>query len=301
MTYSVNQLAKLSGITVRTLHFYDEIGLLKPAYVAENGYRFYQEKQLLVLQQVLFFRELGFELKQIQEILKQDNFDQLEALRAHKKVLRKNISRMTTLMKTVDKTINHLEGKEAMKENEMFEGFAQVQKEMKSFQHELMNAWTLHVGTTEIPTTETTTAPQSIPTGKEWEEYRETTLATLSNMPPAILSAWLNGATPGTPEFEALLIKRYEARNLYAETKNLFTKMSDVYSRNYAAESPEMQTLVKEHYELYKTSMPSHEKYIGGSNFYLDPISQTTFANYPTGFAAFLAKAMKVFADIHLS
>src|SRR3954464_5497167 len=69
MAYTVKQVATVSGVSVRTLHFYDEAGLLKPAYHGANGYRFYEEPQLLTLQQILFYRELGFELKQIKQIL----------------------------------------------------------------------------------------------------------------------------------------------------------------------------------------------------------------------------------------
>jgi DNA-binding transcriptional MerR regulator len=65
MAYTVKKLAEMSGVSVRTLHFYDEVGLLKPAWVGANGYRFYEEPQLLALQQILLYRELGFELKQI--------------------------------------------------------------------------------------------------------------------------------------------------------------------------------------------------------------------------------------------
>lgn len=137
MNYTVNQLAKLSSVTVRTLRFYDEIGLLKPAFIAENGYRYYQEKELLLLQQILFFRELGFELKQIQQIMAQDDFDRLEALRLHKKILRQNIDRMTELMRTVDTTINHLEGKTTMNEHEIFKGFAIDSEQQKKYEKEL--------------------------------------------------------------------------------------------------------------------------------------------------------------------
>lgn len=123
MNYTINKLAKVSGVTVRTLRFYDEIGLLKPAYIADNGYRYYQEKQLLLLQQILFFRELGFELKDIKKILKHSDFDKREALRTHKKVLHGKIDRMMELVKTVDNTIKHLEGKKTMNEKQMFHGF----------------------------------------------------------------------------------------------------------------------------------------------------------------------------------
>ena len=75
MANTVNQVARMSGVSVRTLHVYDEVGLLKPAYVGANGYRFYEEPQLLTLQQILFYRELGFELKQIKRILGRADFE----------------------------------------------------------------------------------------------------------------------------------------------------------------------------------------------------------------------------------
>lgn len=74
MAYTVKDVAGMSGISVRTLHFYDETGLLKPASYGENGYRYYEEPQLLMLQQILFYRELGFGLKQIKEILSRAGF-----------------------------------------------------------------------------------------------------------------------------------------------------------------------------------------------------------------------------------
>ena len=73
MAYTVKKLAAMSGVSVRTLHLYDGLGLLVPAYRAANGYRFYEEPQLLMLQQILFYRELGFELKQIKGIIAQPN------------------------------------------------------------------------------------------------------------------------------------------------------------------------------------------------------------------------------------
>ena len=69
MKYTVNKLAKISGVSSRTLRFYDEIDLLKPAFYGDNQYRYYEEEQLLMLQQILFFRELGFPLNDIQRII----------------------------------------------------------------------------------------------------------------------------------------------------------------------------------------------------------------------------------------
>lgn len=124
MAYTVKQLAELSKISIRTLHFYDEIRLLKPAYHGANGYRFYEEEQLLVLQQILFFRELGFELKQIQKVLGRGDFDKAAALTSHKKVLQESLKRTKELIMTIDKTIEHLKGSKKMKDQEMYVGFS---------------------------------------------------------------------------------------------------------------------------------------------------------------------------------
>ena len=129
MAYTVNELATVSGVTVRTLHFYDEVGLLKPAYCAANGYRYYEEKELLTLQQILFFRELGFELKEIKRVLNRSDFDKHAALASHRRVLVKNLARTRELIKTIDRTMEHLKGKRKMKATAMFAGFDQAKQD----------------------------------------------------------------------------------------------------------------------------------------------------------------------------
>src|SRR5438445_728209 len=124
MAYTVKQVAGMSGVTVRTLHFYHESGLLKPAYRGANGYRFYEEAQLLTLQQILFYRELGFELKRIKRIVGRADFEKIAALESHRKVLQKNLTRTRSLIETIDKTIKHLKGTMKMKSEEMFAGFS---------------------------------------------------------------------------------------------------------------------------------------------------------------------------------
>jgi DNA-binding transcriptional MerR regulator len=121
--YSVKQIARISGVSVRTLHFYDEIGLLKPAYQAPNGYRFYKEPQLLTLQQILFYRELGFTLKQITDILGRPGFEQRAALLSHREVLEETLTRTRQLLTTIDKTTEHMDGGKQMTNEELFEGF----------------------------------------------------------------------------------------------------------------------------------------------------------------------------------
>jgi DNA-binding transcriptional MerR regulator len=87
MSYTVKQLAKIAGVSVRTLHYYDQIGLLKPSFIKENGYRYYEEPELLKLQQILFFRELQFSLEDIVLMINSPGFNQLEALKDQRKLL----------------------------------------------------------------------------------------------------------------------------------------------------------------------------------------------------------------------
>jgi DNA-binding transcriptional MerR regulator len=124
MAYTVKRVAEMSGVSVRTLRFYDSTSLLKPAYHGTNGYRFYEEPQLLRLQQILFYRELGFDLKRIKEILGRRKFDRAAALRSHRRVLEQNVTRTRTLIETIDKTLGHLKGTSKMQSEELFAGFS---------------------------------------------------------------------------------------------------------------------------------------------------------------------------------
>src|SRR5947207_8768482 len=130
MPYTINKLAKLSGVSVRTLHYYDEIGLLKPAYYGNNNYRYYEEEQFLLLQQILFYRELGFQLINIQKILSDKSFNIIEALVSHKNILQTDLDRIQKLIKTIDKTIAHLRGKTTMKLEEIFHGFSDEKQKL---------------------------------------------------------------------------------------------------------------------------------------------------------------------------
>lgn len=133
--YTVKQLSDLAGVSVRTLHHYDDIALLKPTAVGQNGYRFYDDAALLRLQQILFYREIGLELMQIKEVLSSPDFDLIEALRSHRKVLNGKIDRLKHLVQTVDSTIKHLAGDEDMSKKKLFEGFSK--KKQKQYEREM--------------------------------------------------------------------------------------------------------------------------------------------------------------------
>lgn len=128
MPYTVKQLSDLSGVSSRTLHFYHEIGLLKPAKVGGNGYRYYEDEQLLLLQQILFFRKLGFQLKEIQRIILSSDFDQLRSLEMHKLALTNKIIQAQKLIATIDKTIAHLQGVITIDNKDIYAGFDKIKQ-----------------------------------------------------------------------------------------------------------------------------------------------------------------------------
>ncbi len=121
--YTVKQVALASGVSVRALHHYDDIGLLKPACVGANGYRYYGREELLRLQQILFHRELGFSLEETRHLLHAPGFDRAAAMRGHRVKLEAEARRYRQLLRTIDQTLASLEGEAKMDEKAMYQGF----------------------------------------------------------------------------------------------------------------------------------------------------------------------------------
>jgi DNA-binding transcriptional MerR regulator len=121
---TVKQLAAISGVTVRTLHHYDEIGLLKPAHIGENGYRYYGRKELLRLQRILFHRELGAPLGEIGDLLGLEGEDQVGVLLRQRERLEAERERFATLIGTIDLTIASIRGEAAMSNADLYKGFS---------------------------------------------------------------------------------------------------------------------------------------------------------------------------------
>lgn len=117
------QLARLAGVSARTLRYYDQIGLLKPERVSPSGYRIYGQRQVDLLQQILFYRELDVSLEEIKKIVNQPDFDSVEALRSHHRQLLRRRARLDKLIETVAQTIASQEGERAMSDAEKFAAF----------------------------------------------------------------------------------------------------------------------------------------------------------------------------------
>ena len=100
---TVKEVASLTGVSVRTLQYYDEIGVFKPTRVTDAGYRLYDDEALNTLQQVLFFRELDFPLKDIRSIMEKPDYDRLEAFKKQKELLRAKRDRLNRLLELLGK------------------------------------------------------------------------------------------------------------------------------------------------------------------------------------------------------
>ena len=129
----VKEVAKLTGISIRTLHYYDEIGLLSPE-TSETGYRLYTKDNIEKLQQILFFKALDFPLKKIKNILERPDFNQLDALHYQKERLQEKKERLETIIVTIDQTIQNVKGERTMTDKDKFKGldFSQNQYEQEA-------------------------------------------------------------------------------------------------------------------------------------------------------------------------
>jgi DNA-binding transcriptional MerR regulator len=125
MEYTVQKLGQLAGVSTRTLRYYDEIGILKPARINSSGYRIYGQKEVDRLQQILFYRELDVSLDRIKEIINSPSFDEVSALIEHREQLYDKRKRLDLLIANVEKTIALTEGRIIMSDKEKFEGFKQ--------------------------------------------------------------------------------------------------------------------------------------------------------------------------------
>lgn len=135
----INEVAKLSGVSVRTLHYYDEIGLLVPIKNKMTSYREYNDEHLDRLQQILFYKELNYSLKQIKTIINNEEFNIIESLKIQKKLILEKQQKLQSIMKLIDKTIASKEGDCTMSNQEKFESFKKelIEKNESMFGEEI--------------------------------------------------------------------------------------------------------------------------------------------------------------------
>jgi DNA-binding transcriptional MerR regulator len=243
MAYTVKQLSRLSGVTVRSLHYYEEEGLLKPAYYGLNGYRYYEEKELLQLQQILFFKELGFSLKQIRKVLGKDDFNKLSALHSHKEVLIQEWDRIGRLIETIDKTINHLNGQRKMKEEDMYDGFITKEK-----QKEYMDYLKQRFGKTHSSFTECAHNIKQW-TKADWEKYKQESDQNFRELAKLMKEK----SSPGSKEVQEIIAHNYQwVKRFWTPDKESFTALGQMY----------MEFEWKKFFEKYDSEHPQLAKFI---------------------------------------
>jgi DNA-binding transcriptional MerR regulator len=216
MKYTVAQLAKISGVSVRTLHYYDEVNLLNPKRNSTNDYRYYENEELLRLQQILFFKELDFPLNKIKKILLSSTFDMKAVLRDQKKLIEIKKNRLNKLIKTIDKTINSINKKTNMNDNEIYDGFSK--EELEAWNKEAKERW----GNTpqykqSVGKYESLTREQKLEMKKAGEDLMR---EFVRNMPKG----------PKSPEVQALVQKHYDALKFFYEPNlEMYRGLADMY------------------------------------------------------------------------
>lgn len=222
MQYTVNKLAKLSGVSPRTLRFYDEINLLKPAFYGDNRYRYYEEEQLLMLQQILFFRELGFSLDDIQRIISSDDFNKIETLNIHKSTLLKNLESTKILIRTIDKTIEHLRGNIIMNATEMYDGFdPEKQKEYENYllDHKIITEHEINKFQEKVKNWKK----------DNWETHKKEGDA-LTN---AFLVAFHKGLQPDNSEVQAIVLTHHNwIKSFWTPSKKSYIELGRLYKNH---------------------------------------------------------------------
>jgi len=138
--YTVRQVAEMAGVSVRTLHHYDQIGLLEPAGRTSAGYRLYGEDELLRLQQILLFRGLGMPLREIAALIDASGYSSLTALRRHAERIDRERERLERLQRTIERTIIRMTEDETVISNEeLYEGISPEQAE--AWEQEARERW----------------------------------------------------------------------------------------------------------------------------------------------------------------
>ncbi|GLQ17140.1 MerR family transcriptional regulator [Maritalea porphyrae] len=136
-TYQVKQVAQMAGISVRALHHYDQIGLLCPAFVGDNGYRYYTRDELVRLQEILFFKEMGIGLNEIAQILEEPDHERAKMLEQQKSRLEQDQRRQLQLIKTIERSIDELNGVRKMNVSDLYKGFSK--EKQAAYEQELID------------------------------------------------------------------------------------------------------------------------------------------------------------------
>ncbi|WP_105619696.1 MerR family transcriptional regulator [Vallitalea okinawensis] len=248
MAYRVKEVAQMVGISVRTLHYYDEIDLLKPDEVTEAGYRYYSDSNLEVLQQILFFKEMDFNLSEIRDILNDPSFNRKEALLTHKGFLIKKRNRLDRIINNVDKTLNTMKGEMDMNQKDMFDGFdmTEIEKYKEQYREEVREKY----DTAKVKECEEKTDSY---TKKDWAIIQKASEEITQS-----ISRKMN-LGPSHPEIQQLMddYRAHITRYFYECTPEIFKGLGEMYVADprftayYEKYKEGLATFMKEAIDIY--------------------------------------------------
>lgn len=285
---TVKEVADLTGVSVRTLQYYDEIGLLKPAKVNDVGYRFYDEAELEKLQQILFFKELDFQLKDIKEIICSENYDKMEAFSKQKRLLtvkRDRLNRLLDLLERLEKGEVNM----SFKEFDMSEYIEALEQFKIKNEEQVVKHWgsveKFNEFVQKIKDDETNVANIAIKQFGSIEKYTEAMKYNLSH-------------------FEELMEQteemREQAGDITRQSEELYSKLTDDFSKDVACS--EVQKNVRDIVELTKSTTVGMDLGEGYWNMVIEGysqenIKQITDQKYGNGAAEYIAKAFRYYFD----
>jgi len=218
-------VATIAGVSVRTLHHYDEIGLLKPSEVRDNGYRYYSDEDLERLQQILFFKELDLPLQEVRAILDDEQYNRRRTLLIHKELLLKKKHRLEQIITSVERTLHSIEGGSAMSKKDMFEPFdmKEIEEHQKKYEQEAERRW----GHTEAYKASARRAAKY--TEADWKRIKEETAAVYAGLVARMAYG------PDDEEAQRIIASHRQliTNNFYECSTEIYRGLADMYVNDY--------------------------------------------------------------------
>ncbi|MEY8002001.1 MerR family transcriptional regulator [Clostridium sp. Mt-5] len=288
---TIKQVSDLTGISVRMLHYYDKIGLLKPSKFTDSGYRLYNNKALETLQQILFFKELDIPLKEVKEIMVSPNFDKMEALENQKKLLMLKRNKLNDLIELINKTLKG-ESTMSFKEFDMSEYFNALEELKKEHEDKIIKAYgsvdKYNEFIEKCKSREDEIAKSAIKQYGSIEKYAK---AIKKNFNSDILT-------------KAEQIDKFKKDCLYdnhSKLKELYKKLVADLNKNPSSKeiqqiAGEITNTAKKDYEAFKTNMGDYYWYAMVQLYLVFPKwIEEVDKKYGSGASKFIGKALKIY------
>jgi DNA-binding transcriptional MerR regulator len=288
---TVKQVSDVTGISVRTLHYYDEIGLLKPSEITESGYRLYDDEALKTLQQILFFKELDIPLKIVKEIMSSQYFDKIHALKNQEKLLILKRDRLNDLIELINKTIKG-ENTMSFKEFDMSEYFNALEDFKKEHEDKIIKYYGSVDKYNELieiwKSKEDEIAKAAIKQYGSIEKYTKAIINNLNSDSLTIAEKY--------DEF-----KKDSLEDKQPKLKELYNKLVSDLSKDTSSEeiqqiAKEISDIAKKDYEIFKMDMGDDHWYYMANNYLLNPKwIELVDKKYSHGASKFIGEALKYY------